>query len=88
MARGQEYRANRPNTWLILLANPEPPTHAPSRHVAPPHKLDRSQGKADIADAALNTWLMSRGKALAFLAVVAALTPWARSCSPKEGSVG
>jgi hypothetical protein len=82
MASGQEYRANRPNTWLlrptlqvkILLANPEPPTHGPSRHIAPPHKLDRSQGKADIADAALNMWLMSTSEALAFLAVVAALT--------------
>ena len=46
----------------------------PSRRNAPPHKLDRSQGKADIADAALNMWLMSTGEALAFLAVVAALT--------------
>ena len=42
--------------------------------IAPPHKLDRSQGKADIAGAALNMWLMSTGEALAFLAVVAALT--------------
>ena len=41
---------------------------------APPHKLDRSQGKADIAEAALNMWLMSTGEALAFLAVVAAVT--------------
>src|SRR5262249_38362458 len=37
MASGHEYRANRPNTWLlrptlqvkILLANPEPSTHGP-----------------------------------------------------------
>jgi hypothetical protein len=40
-----------------------------SRHIAPPHKLDRSQGKADIAGAALNVWLMWTGEAL-----VAALT--------------
>ncbi len=39
MASGHEYRANRPNTWLlrptlhvkILLANLEPSTHGPSR---------------------------------------------------------
>ena len=37
MASGHEYRAKRPNTWLlrptpqvkILLANPEPSTHGP-----------------------------------------------------------
>jgi hypothetical protein len=39
MASGHVNRANRPNTWLhrptlqvkILLANPEPSTHGPSR---------------------------------------------------------
>jgi hypothetical protein len=31
---------------------------------------------------------MSTGEALAFLAVVAALTALARSCSPKQGSIG
>jgi hypothetical protein len=43
MASGHVNRANRPNTWLlrpmlqmkILLANPEPSTHGPSRHFAP-----------------------------------------------------
>jgi hypothetical protein len=42
MASGHEYRANRPNTWLlrltpnvkILLANPEPSTHGSSRRFA------------------------------------------------------
>ena len=41
MASGHEYRANRPNTWLlrptlqvkILLANPEPSTHGPIAEV-------------------------------------------------------
>jgi hypothetical protein len=40
MPSGHVNRANRPNTWLlrptlqvkILLANPEPSTHAVSRH--------------------------------------------------------
>jgi hypothetical protein len=42
VASVHEYRANRPNTWLllprykvkILPANPEPSTHGPSRHFA------------------------------------------------------
>jgi hypothetical protein len=61
----------------------------PSRHIAPPHKLDRSHGKADIANSfvalrhhgvggqaygALIIWTMSTGEALAFLAIVAILT--------------
>jgi hypothetical protein len=55
-------------------AKPAMSPSGPSRHIAPPHKLDRSQGKAGIANAALNMWLMSTGEAPAFLAVVAALT--------------
>ncbi len=43
MASGPVYRTQRPNTWLlrpplhvkIFLANPEPSTHGPSRHIAP-----------------------------------------------------
>jgi hypothetical protein len=61
----------------------------PSRHIALPHKLDRSQGKADIANSfvalrhhgvggqahsALIMWTMLTSEAPAFLAVVAALT--------------
>ena len=46
MASGHVNRANRPNTWLhrptlqvkILLANPEPSTHGPSRRFACPTK--------------------------------------------------
>jgi hypothetical protein len=56
MASGHVNRANRPNTWLlrpmlqmkILLANPEPSTHGPSRHIAAPRNLGRYGG--DIAD--------------------------------------
>jgi hypothetical protein len=57
MASGPVYRTQRPNTWplrptphvKILLANPEPSTHGPSRHIASPRKLGRTLGKADIA---------------------------------------
>ena len=56
MASGDEYRANRPNTWLlrptlqvkILLANPEPSTHGPSRHFAAKQRFDRFRVQADI----------------------------------------
>jgi hypothetical protein len=57
MASGHEYRTSRPNTWLlrptlqvkILLANLEPSTHGPSRHIALPHEVGRFRGKTDIA---------------------------------------
>jgi hypothetical protein len=56
MASGHEYRTCRPNTWLlrptpqvkILLANPEPSTHGPSRHFACAQQSSRYQVKADI----------------------------------------
>ena len=46
----------RPNTWLlrppcnvmILLANPEPSTHGPSQHFAPPHDFGRKRGIAEV----------------------------------------
>jgi hypothetical protein len=57
MASGHVNRANRPNTWLlrpmlqmkIPLANPEPSTHGPSRHLAAAQQARRFRGKADIA---------------------------------------
>ena len=56
MASGHEYRANRPNTWLlrprckvkILLANPEPSTHGPSRQLVRCSGLSGVGGKADL----------------------------------------
>jgi hypothetical protein len=56
MASGHGYRANRPNTWLlrptlqvkILLANPEPSTHGPSRHSAAAQHFGRFRSVADI----------------------------------------
>src|ERR1700739_3992370 len=50
MASGHVNRANRPNTWphrpLLAdvnksLANSEPSTHGPLRHIAPPRGLGR-----------------------------------------------
>jgi hypothetical protein len=56
MASGPVYRTQRPNTWLlrptpqvkILLANPEPSTHGPSRHIAAPRDLGRERGIAEV----------------------------------------
>lgn len=53
MASGHAYRTNRPNTWLlrpsckvkILLANQEPSTHGPSRHIALPPEVGRYRAK-------------------------------------------
>jgi len=55
MASGHEYRTRRPNTWLlrptpqvkILLANPEPSTHGPSRHFAASQHFERQWCIAD-----------------------------------------
>jgi len=56
MASGHEYRTRRPNTWLlrptpqvkILLANPEPSTHGPSRRLT--QRIGRSGvwGRAEV----------------------------------------
>jgi len=56
MASGHEYRANRPNTWLlrpllqseILLANLEPSTHGPTRTFRDVGFRAAIRGMADI----------------------------------------
>jgi hypothetical protein len=60
MASGHVYRANRPNTWLlrptcnakILLANPEPSTHGPTRKSGNVRFSAAIEGGADIGHAA------------------------------------
>jgi hypothetical protein len=43
----------------IPLANPEPSTHGPSRHIAPPHDLSRFVSKADMASSRHATKFMA-----------------------------
>jgi hypothetical protein len=52
MASGHEYRANRPNTWLLrpMLQREDSPCQPGAVHTfALPRNLGRFQGEADIS---------------------------------------
>ena len=57
MASGHEYRAKRPNTWLlrptpqvkILLANPEPSTHGTFETCPPILRMSAHRRRPEVA---------------------------------------
>ena len=75
MASGHEYRTRRPNTWLlrptpqvkILLANPEPSTHGPTRTSDEVRQCAATRGAPDLIGSDCGAELKVHALASAFV---------------------
>jgi hypothetical protein len=96
MASGHVNRANRPNTWLlrpmlqmkILLANPEPSTHGPSRHFAAKQRFGHFRREADINWQTKPAGSVANDPKRTFGHIVWAVTPLSRSVAGFAGDIG